>query len=106
MKLDNFPYNNTYDLVVSAITNEEHSELFFYNILENPLNNNKPSSNGPKIAIILLIIFIILLIGIFGFIFFKKKKENSDLYNKINRMSGCNIVLMNMKILINISKIK
>ena len=33
MKLDNFPNNNTYDLVVSAITNEEHTELFFYNIL-------------------------------------------------------------------------
>ena len=92
IKLDNFPNDNYYDLVVCGITNEEHSELFLYNVLENPLNYDKPMGTGPKIAIILLVIFIVLLIGIFGFIFFKMKKENADLNDRINRMSGYNVV--------------
>ena len=91
MKLDNFPNDTHYDVIVSAITNEDYSEIFYYNIVVNPLEYSTPLTPGTKIAIILLIVFIVVLICIFGFIFYKMRMENKDLNDRINRMSDCNI---------------
>ena len=92
MKLDNFPNDKHYDVIVSAITNEDYSEIFYYNIVVNPLDYSTPLTPGTKIAIILLIVFIVVLICIFGFIFYKMRMENKDLNDRINRMSGYNVV--------------
>ena len=92
MELKDFPNDKEYDVIVTAITNEDSSEIFFYGLIKNPLD--KKSQNYPginKVLIIILIVIIVSLIGVFGFLFFKMKKENSDLHDKINQMSGYNL---------------
>ena len=92
MELKDFPNDKEYDVIVTAITNEDSSEIFFYGLIKNPLD--KKSQNYPginKVLIIILIVIIVSIIGVFGFLFFKMKKENSDLHDKINQMSGYNL---------------
>ena len=92
MKLNDFPNDKAYNLIVSAITNEDYSEIFYYNVLKNPLKYSPPLSSGTKLAIILLVVFIVVLICVFGYIFFKMRKDHQRFNDKINRMSGYNIV--------------
>ena len=92
MKLNDFPNDKAYNLIVSAITNEDYSEIFYYNVLKNPLKYSPPLTSGTKLAIILLVVFIVVLICVFGYIFFKMRKDPQRFNDKINRMSGYNIV--------------
>ena len=92
MELKDFPNNKEYDVIVTAITNEDSSEIFFYGLIKNPLDKKSQNyAGGNKVLIIILIVIIVSLIGVFGFLFIKMKKENSDLHDKINQMSGYNL---------------
>ena len=66
-------------------------KIFYYNVLKNLLKYSIPLSSGTKLPIILLAVFIVLSICVFRFLFFKKRKDNNNLNERINRMSGYNI---------------
>ena len=93
MELKNFPNDKEYDVIVTAITNEDSSEMFFYDLIKNPLDYQNPndSKGGNKALVIILIVIIVILILVFGVLFFRMKKENADLNDKINTMSGYNL---------------
>ena len=113
MTLNDFPKEKSYYIVINAVTQEDSSEMFYYNFIKNPLNisseiedeeeeeegkgkkkkdnekgnNNPPFNKNIKIAIIILIIILIGFILILAIWFYKMKLINDDLKERINRLS-------------------
>ena len=91
MELNNFPIDKPCDIIVTAVTNEDSSDMFYYGLIKNPFGN-PTGNNGNKVLVIILIIIILGITCAFAILFYRMKKENKDLNDKINRMSGYNIV--------------
>ena len=112
MTLNDFPKGKEYYIVISAITNEDSSEMFYYNLIKNPLNdtietdeekkkkketddkNRQASSKNERkntVTIIILIIILVGLILIFGIWFYKMRIVNKNLRDRINMLSHCKI---------------
>ena len=57
MELKDFLNDKEYDVIVTVITNKNSSEMFFYDLIKNPLNYNKPNeSNGGNKAIVIILV--------------------------------------------------
>ena len=65
------------------MSNEQNREYYSYNIIDNPLNI-KLSTLMSGVALIVILIFILIgMIGLIAFDYFKTKKENADLRQKV-----------------------
>ena len=112
MTLNDFPKGKEYYIVISAITNEDSSEMFYYNLIKNPLNdtietdeekkkqNKKDDKKGKNrennerkntVTILILIIILVGLILIFGIWFYKMRLVNRNLRERINLLSQCKL---------------
>ena len=71
------------------MSNEQNREYYSYNIIDNPLNIKLSTlMNGGNVALIVILIFILIgVIGLIVFVYFKKKKENADLRQKVESIS-------------------
>ena len=113
MTLYDFPKEKNNYIVISAITNEDSNEIFYYDLIKNPLNGiietdkekekekekkkekekekekdrKSKGLNNFSAAIIILIIILIGFILILGIWFYKMRLDNKELRLKINQLS-------------------
>ena len=113
MTLYDFPKEKNYYIVISAITNEDSNEIFYYDLIKNPLigiietdkekekekekkkekekekekDRKSKGLNNFSAAIIILIIILIGFILILGIWFYKMRLDNKELRLKINQLS-------------------
>ena len=85
----NYKDDLPYILSIIAMSNEQNREYYSYNIIDNPLNIKLSTlMNGGNVALIVILIFILIgVIGLIVFVYFKKKKENADLRQKVESIS-------------------
>ena len=85
----NYKDDLPYILSIIAMSNEQNREYYSYNIIDNPLNIKLSTlMNGGNVALIVILIFILIgVIGLIAFVYFKTKKENTDLSQKVESIS-------------------
>ena len=78
-----------YILSIISMSNEQNREYYSYNIIDNPLNIKLSSGmSGGNVALIVILIFILIgVIGLITFVYFKTKKANTDLSQKVESIS-------------------
>ena len=78
-----------YILSIIAMSNEQNREYYSYNIIDNPLNVKLSSGmSGGTVALIVILIFILIgVMGLIAFVYFKMKKANADLRQKVESIS-------------------
>ena len=85
----NYKDDLPYILSIIAMSNEQNREYYSYNIIDNPLNVKLSSGmSGGTVALIVILIFIVIgIIGLIAFVYFKMKKANADLRQKVESIS-------------------
>ncbi len=85
----NYKDDLPYILSIIAMSNEQNREYYSYNIIDNPLNIKLSTlMSGGTVALIVILIFILIgMIGLITFVYFKMKKENADLRQKVESIS-------------------
>ena len=85
----NYKDDLPYILSIIAMSNEQNREYYSYNIIDNPLNIKLSTlMSGGTVALIVILIFILIgMIGLIAFDYFKTKKENADLRQKVECIS-------------------
>ena len=81
----NYKDDLPYILSIITMSNEQNREYYLYNIIDNPLNIKLSSGMcGGTVALIVILIFILIgVIGLIAFVYFKTKKANADLRQKV-----------------------
>ena len=85
----NYKKDLPYILSVIAMSNEQNREYYSYSLLDNPLNVKLSTGmSGGTIALIVILIFIVIgVIGLIAFVYFKMKKANAELRQKVESIS-------------------
>jgi len=69
------------------MSNEQNREYYSYNIIDNPLNIKLSTGISSSALIVILIFILIGVIGLIAFVYFKTKKANTDLSQKVESIS-------------------